>query len=54
MKKRVLFICTHNSARSQMAEAFLRKLYGDRYEAYSAGLEPTEINPPISLERWRR
>lgn len=47
MKKRALFICTHNSARSQMAEAFLRMLYGDRYEAYSAGLEPTEINPYI-------
>lgn len=47
MKKRVLFICTHNSARSQMAEAFLNKLYGDRYEAYSAGIEPREINPYV-------
>lgn len=44
-KKRVLFICTHNSARSQMAEAFLRFLYGNRYEVYSAGTEPKEINP---------
>ncbi len=45
MKKRVLFICTHNSARSQMAEGFLRALYGDRYEAYSGGTEPSGINP---------
>ena len=45
MKKRVLFICTHNSARSQMAEAFLNSHYGDRYEAQSAGIEPTEITP---------
>ena len=45
MKKRVLFVCTHNSARSQMAEALLNKLYGDKYEAYSAGVEPREINP---------
>jgi len=44
-KKKVLFICTHNSARSQMAEGFLRRLYGDRYEAYSAGTEPSEVNP---------
>jgi len=47
MKKKVLFICTHNSARSQMAEAFLNKLYGDKYEAYSAGIEPREINPYV-------
>lgn len=45
MKKKVLFICTHNSARSQIAEGILRSLYGDRYEAYSAGTQPTEVNP---------
>ena len=45
MKKKVLFICTHNSARSQMAEGFLNALYGDKYEAYSAGIEPAEVNP---------
>lgn len=44
-KKRVLFICTHNSARSQMAEGLLKALYGDRYEVYSAGTYPTEVNP---------
>ncbi|MGC9443859.1 MAG: arsenate reductase ArsC [Candidatus Methanospirareceae archaeon] len=44
-KERVLFICTHNSARSQMAEGFLNALYGDRYEAYSAGTEPSSVNP---------
>jgi arsenate reductase (thioredoxin) len=44
-KKRVLFVCVHNSARSQMAEAFLDSLAGYRFEAMSAGLEPGVINP---------
>ena len=45
MKEKVLFICTHNSARSQMAEGFLNALYGDRYEGSSAGIEPARVNP---------
>jgi len=44
-KKKVLFICVHNSARSQMAEALLRKMAGDRFEVESAGLEPGKLNP---------
>jgi arsenate reductase len=45
MKKRVLFVCIHNSARSQIAEELLRKYAGDLFEVQSAGFEPKEINP---------
>ena len=45
MKKKVLFICVHNSARSQMAAAWLNDICGDDFEAESAGLEPGELNP---------
>ena len=43
-KKRILFVCVHNSARSQMAEAFLKKYGGDKFEVESAGLEPGKLN----------
>lgn len=45
MSRRILFLCTGNSARSQMAEAFLRHLGGDKYEAHSAGLRAQGLNP---------
>ena len=45
MKTRVLFVCTENSARSQMAEGFLRHHGGDDFEAFSGGAEPTRLNP---------
>jgi arsenate reductase len=51
-KQRVLFLCIHNSARSQMAEAFLKQLGGDRYEVESAGLEPGKLNP-LAVEAMR-
>jgi arsenate reductase len=44
-RKRVLFLCTHNSARSQIAEGLLRNLYGGIYDVESAGLVPTSVNP---------
>ena len=47
MKRRVLFVCIHNSARSQMAEAFLSKICGDTFEAHSAGLDPGKLNPVV-------
>jgi len=52
MKQKVLFICVHNSARSQMAEAFLNDICGDHFEAHSAGLEPGTLNP-LAVEAMR-
>ena len=46
-KKSILFVCVHNSARSQMAEAFLKKYAGDRFDVESAGLEPGKLNPIV-------
>jgi arsenate reductase len=47
MKKKVLFVCIHNSARSQMAEAFLNQTCGEFFEAHSAGIEPGKLNPIV-------
>src|SRR5262245_17637065 len=47
MTDKVLFICVHNSARSQMAEAFLNDICGAQFEAHSAGLEPGKLNPVV-------
>jgi arsenate reductase len=44
-KRKILFLCTHNSARSQMAEGLLRFMNGDLYEAYSAGIIATYVDP---------
>lgn len=52
-KKTVLFVCTHNSARSQMAEGLLNHLYGDRFEAFSAGTEKTRVRP-LAIEAMQR
>jgi len=46
-KKRVMFICIHNSGRSQMGEAFLRAYAGDRFEVHSAGIEAGTLNPLV-------
>ncbi len=45
MKKRILFLCTHNSCRSQMAEGLVNHFLGDRFTAFSAGTEATRVNP---------
>ncbi|MBN1688224.1 MAG: arsenate reductase ArsC [Candidatus Omnitrophica bacterium] len=52
MGEKVLFVCIHNSGRSQMAEAFLKVLGGDRFEVESAGLDPGRLNP-IVVEAMR-
>jgi arsenate reductase len=52
-KQKVLFLCTQNSARSQMAEAFLRELAGERFEVMSAGCNPTDEVHPYAVEAMR-
>jgi arsenate reductase len=52
VKKRVLFLCTHNSARSQMAEGLLRHVKGDSWDAFSAGTEPSRVHP-LAIEAMR-
>lgn len=52
-KKKVLFICTQNSARSQMAEGLLRSLADDRFEVFSAGTKPFRVNP-LAIEAMRK
>ena len=52
MKRKILFICVHNSARSQMAEAWTNRICGDFFEAQSAGLEPGTLNP-LAVEVMR-
>lgn len=55
MKKRVLFLCTANSCRSQMAEGIINHFLGDRIDAFSAGTKPTQVNPraiAIMKEIW--
>ncbi len=44
-KKNILFLCTGNSCRSQMAEGFMRHYYGEKFNAYSAGISPSVVNP---------
>ena len=46
-KKVVLFVCTHNSARSQLSEAILQQKFGDHFQTFSAGTKPTTINPYV-------
>lgn len=47
MKKKVLFVCIHNSARSQMAEAYLKRVASETYDVFSAGLEPGNLNAVV-------
>jgi arsenate reductase len=51
-KIKILIVCIHNAARSQIAEGFLKSMAGDKFEVYSAGLEPTTINP-LAIETMK-
>jgi len=49
-KKKILFVCTNNAGRSQMAEAMFRKRYGDKFEIFSAGVEPWDDLHPMTVK----
>jgi len=53
MKMKILFLCTHNSARSQMASGLCNHFFGDEWEAFSAGTEKTSVKPS-ALQAMRR
>ena len=53
VKERVLFMCIHNAARSQMAEGLFRNLYGENFDVYSAGSDPQAVDP-LAIKVWKK
>jgi protein-tyrosine-phosphatase len=53
-KRKIVFVCTHNAGKSRIAEAYLKELAGDRFEAVSAGTDPSRLRAERSWRRWRK